>query len=139
MYTKVFWVNHELRTEVLSSSETKNFGDGGCQKRKHADFDGQNVLFTDPKHTNSAQPQLTGIVDWENVHTAPLYLLYKYPILIRDNGDEKAAYTTNTILRPHFCRELCAQFPRGSDAYIEARCIMDKFSTLDIFMLCGME
>jgi len=110
----------------------------------HADFDGQNMLFTDPKHTDGAPPRLTGIIDWEHAHTAPLYFLYEYPIFIQDNDSDKTAYTTNAILRPHFFRELCEQFPRDSEAYKEAReCMRAKCSTLntfrDIFMLCGME
>ena len=110
----------------------------------HADFDGQNMLFTDPKHTNGAPPRLTGIVDWEHAHTAPVYFLYEYPIFIQDNDSDKIAYTTNVILRSHFLRELCGQFPRDSEAYMEVReCMRAKCSTLntfrDIFMLCGME
>lgn len=110
----------------------------------HTDFDGQNMLFTDPKHTNGAPPRLTGIIDWEHAHTAPLYFLYEYPIFIQDNDSEKTAYTTNAILRPHFFRELCAQFPRDSEGYLEVReCMKAKCSTLntfrDIFMLCEME
>jgi Phosphotransferase enzyme family len=110
----------------------------------HADFDGQNMLFTDPKRTNGAPPQLTGIIDWEYAHAAPLYFLYEYPIFIQDNDNEKNAYATNAILRPHFVRELRAQFPRDSEACMEVReCMSAKCSTLntfrDIFMLCEME
>jgi aminoglycoside phosphotransferase (APT) family kinase protein len=45
----------------------------------HADFDGQNMLFTDPKHTNGAPPRLTGVIDWEYAHAAPVYFLYELP------------------------------------------------------------
>jgi len=34
----------------------------------HVDFDGQNMLFTDPKYMNNDPPQLTGIIDWEHAH-----------------------------------------------------------------------
>ncbi|KIM87993.1 hypothetical protein PILCRDRAFT_85748 [Piloderma croceum F 1598] len=110
----------------------------------HADFDDQNVLFTDPKYTNGAPPRLTGVIDWEYAHTAPVYFLYEYPIFIQDNDNEQNAYVTNAILRPHFVQELCTQFPRDSEAYMEVReCMSAKCSTLntfrDIFMLCGME
>jgi hypothetical protein len=55
----------------------------------HPDFDGQNMLFTDPKVTHEP-PQLTGIIDWEHAQTGPLYFLYEYPIFIQDNDCEKA-------------------------------------------------
>lgn len=110
----------------------------------HTDFDGQNMLFTDPMHANGAPPRLTGIIDWEYAHTTPLYFLYDYPIFIQDNDNEQNAYAANAILRHHFVRELYSQFPRDSEAYEEARESMRvKCSTLNtfcnIFMLCGME
>ncbi|KAF5383119.1 hypothetical protein D9615_005056 [Tricholomella constricta] len=108
----------------------------------HDDFDAQNMLFSNP--TNDEPPRLTGIIDWEYAHTAPLYFLYEYPIFIQDNDCEKSAYATNAILRPHFVRELRAQFPRGSMASIEAKeCMTAKCSTLntfrDLFMFSGIE
>jgi hypothetical protein len=132
---------------ILRAYNVQHAGSNGIRpsfRLLHTDLDGQNMLFTDPKHMNGAPPRLTGIIDWEYAHAAPLYFLYEYPIFIQDNDNEKNAYTTNAILRPHFVRELRMQFPRDSEAYLEAKeCMRAKCSTLstfrDIFMLCGLE
>ena len=102
----------------------------------HADFDGQNFLFTDPKHSDSTSPpRLIGGIDWDHAHTAPLYFLYEYPIFIQDNDRAKHLYKENAILRPHFARAIRKQFPRISARYLEARaCIPSgRRSTLNIF------
>jgi aminoglycoside phosphotransferase (APT) family kinase protein len=100
----------------------------------HADFDGQNLLFTDPSDGTSP-PCLIGVIDWDHVQTAPLYFLYKYPIFIQDNDGAKHLYEENSILRPHFAGAIRKQFPRGSARYFEAQaCIPSgRCSALNIF------
>lgn len=78
----------------------------------HADFDGQNFLFTEFSITGGASPRLTGVIDWENACTAPLYFLYEYPIFIQDNDCEKLPYEDNIVLRQHFVRALKGQFDK---------------------------
>ena len=57
---------------------------------RHADFDGQNLLFTDPKLSDgTSPPRLIGVIDWDYAHTAPLYFLHEYPIFIQDNNSSK--------------------------------------------------
>ena len=49
------------------------------------DFDAQNFIFTDPSLNDGTSPlRLFGAIDWDYVHTSPLYFLYKYPIFIQD-------------------------------------------------------
>ena len=109
---------------------------------RHADFDGQNILFTDPKLSDGTfPPRLIGVIDWDYAHTAPLYFLYEYPIFIQDNDSYKHLYEENAILRPHFARAIRKQFPPGSAHYLEARACIPSGRCLalnnfkDIFMI----
>lgn len=90
----------------------------------HADFDGQNLLFTGGVPTTDSPesappPRLSGVIDWECAYTGPVHFLYKFPIFIKDSDDNKAAYSDNAILRPHFVRALRQFFPKGSPGRIE--------------------
>ncbi|KAF8346817.1 kinase-like domain-containing protein, partial [Amanita rubescens] len=107
----------------------------------HADFDGQNLLFTDPKLSDgTCPPRLVGVIDLDHAHAAPLYFLYEYPIFIQDLDHSKHLYEENAILRPHFARAIRKQFPPGLARYLEARASipLGRSSTLnnfkDIFM-----
>ena len=89
---------------------------------RHADFDGQNLLFTDPTLSDgTSPPRLVGVIDWDHAHVAPLYFLYEYPVFIQDNDGSKHLYSENAILRPYFVRAIRKQFPPGSARYFEAR------------------
>src|SRR6266576_993830 len=108
---------------------------------QHGDFDGQNLLFTDPKLSDgTSPPHLVGVIDWDHTHTTPLYFLYEYPIFIRDCDYYEHLYEENAILRRHFVRALREQFPPGSAHYLEARaCIPSGRSSIlnvfkDVFM-----
>ncbi|KAK5125749.1 hypothetical protein LTR85_012024 [Meristemomyces frigidus] len=79
----------------------------------HGDFDAQNMLFTwdSPDQT----PKLSGIIDWDNSYTGPLYWLCEYPVFIRDIDHEEHLYEENKILRKRFVRMLADKFPAGSE------------------------
>ena len=89
---------------------------------QHGDFDGQNLLFTDPALSDgTSPPRLVGLIDWEHTHTAPLYFLYEYPMFIQDCDYHEHLYEENAVLRPHFVRALRKQFPPDSARYLEAQ------------------
>jgi len=98
----------------------------------HGDFDGQNLLFTDPKLSDgTSPPRLVSVIDWDHTHTVPLYFLYEYPMFIRDCDYYEHLYEENAILRQHFARALRKQFPPGSARYLEARaCIPSGRSSI---------
>ncbi|KAF8337712.1 kinase-like domain-containing protein [Amanita rubescens] len=103
---------------------------------RHTDFDGQNLLFTDPTVSGgTSPPRLVGVIDWDHAHTAPLYFLYEYPVFIQDVDTSKNLYEENAILRPHFVRAIRKQFPPGTARYFEAQaCIPSgRCSTLNNF------
>ena len=88
---------------------------------QHGDFDGQNLLFTDPApRDGDFPPRLVGVIDWDHTRTTPLYFLYEYPIFIQDVDHSKHLYEENAIPRPHFVRALRKQFSPGSARYLEA-------------------
>ena len=101
---------------------------------RHADFDGQNLLFA--RSDNASSPCLVGVIDWDYSHTAPLYFLYEYPTFIQDISSSEHLYEENAVLRQHFVRALRGQFSPGSTRYNEVRaCIPSgKCSTLNGFM-----
>ncbi|KAM6500814.1 Protein kinase-like domain containing protein [Amanita muscaria] len=103
---------------------------------RHADFDGQNLLFTDPTlNDGTSPPRLVGVIDWDHAHVAPLYFLYEYPVFIRDVDTDKHLYEENAILRPYFVRAIRKQFSPGSARYLEAQVSIPsgKCSTLNNF------
>ncbi|KIL68648.1 hypothetical protein M378DRAFT_8688 [Amanita muscaria Koide BX008] len=103
---------------------------------RHADFDGQNLLFTDPTlNDGTSPPRLVGVIDWDHAHVAPLYFLYEYPVFIRDLDTDKHLYEENAILRPYFVRAIRKQFSPGSARYLEAQVSITsgKCSTLNNF------
>ena len=85
----------------------------------HGDFDGQNMLFTWPDH--SQPPKLSGVIDWDFSYTGPQYYLYEYPIFIQDVDWSKEKYELNKILRKNFVRMIAQKFPKGSDEREDAR------------------
>lgn len=87
----------------------------------HADFDGQNMLFSIPDSQTGDPPRLTAIIDWEYAHSGPLYFLYEYPIFIQDVDWSKDLYEKNAVLRPALCKALRGQFLEGSKAWEDAR------------------
>jgi len=99
----------------------------------HADFDGQNLLFTEPDSDNNRPPRISGIIDWEYAYTGPAYFLYEYPIFIQDSDDNKGAYADNVILRRHFVRSLRRCFPKGSIDRADVKTSMKKNYTLNWF------
>src|SRR5271154_5446142 len=99
----------------------------------HADFDAQNLLFTEPDLDNNRPPRISGIIDWEYAYTGPAYFLYEYPIFIQDSDDNKGAYADNVILRRHFVRSLRRCFPKGSIDREDVKTSMKKNYTLNWF------
>lgn len=87
----------------------------------HADFDGQNMLFSPPNVRTGDPPRLTAVLDWEYAHSGPLYFLYDYPIFIQDVDWSKDQYQRNATLRSAFCHALREQFAEGSNAREDAR------------------
>ncbi|KAK7454031.1 hypothetical protein VKT23_011542 [Stygiomarasmius scandens] len=87
----------------------------------HADFDGQNMLFSDPALTNGAPPMLKGIIDWEYAYVGPLYFLYEYPIFVQDVSWSKEYYARNLVLRQHFVRALQQKFSPDSEQWEEVK------------------
>lgn len=79
----------------------------------HGDFDGQNMLFT--WENLDQAPKLSGIIDWDNSYTGPLYYLCEYPIFIVDTDLEADRYDENKILRKRFVRKLADGLPAGSE------------------------
>ena len=75
----------------------------------HADFDGQNMLFSQPEYGSA--PQLTGLIDFEFAYAGLRYFLYEYPLFIQDVSWSKHLYTENALLRSHFVRETYKQLP----------------------------
>ncbi|OQE25152.1 hypothetical protein PENSTE_c006G08279 [Penicillium steckii] len=90
----------------------------------HGDFDAQNLLFVESSPGSGKAPVLSGVLDFENSYTGPLYYLYDYPIFIQDVDHSPQFYEENAILRPHFVRALRNAFPRDSQDAIEARNVM---------------
>ena len=114
----------------------------------HADFDGQNLLFTGGGSTadgHESPPRLSGVIDWEFAYTGPVHFLYKFPIFIQDSTFNKAAYSDNAILRPHFVRALREFFPKGSSDRIELNAsikvdyILNQYHILFVVLAGGPE
>ncbi|VUC37044.1 unnamed protein product [Clonostachys rosea] len=97
----------------------------------HTDFDGQNMLFIEqPDHS---PPKLSGIIDFEYSYAGPLYFLYEYPIFIQDVSWSKELYAQNSILRPHFIREIYKNLPDEESRMILTTCMNRKSFTLNSF------
>ena len=75
----------------------------------HADFDGQNMLFSQPD--DGSAPQLTGLIDFDFAYAGPRYFLYEYPLFIQHASWSKHLYAENALLRSHFVREIYRQLP----------------------------
>lgn len=90
----------------------------------HPDFDAQNFLFTRPPVDSKDPPWLSGVLDFENAYTGPLYFLYEYPIFIQDVDYSPELYEQNSILRPRFVQSLRHGFTKGSREYSLARDVM---------------
>lgn len=102
----------------------------------HGDFDAQNLIFTT---SDSAPPQLSGVIDWDWSYTGPLYYLLEYPIFIQDVSWSPDKYNDNKILRKHFVQTLAQSYPKASCEREEVREVFrQKSYTLnsfaDIFM-----
>jgi hypothetical protein len=87
----------------------------------HADFDGQNILFSAPNSETGDPPRLTAVIDWEYSYAGPLYFLYDYPIFIQDVSWSKNLYERNAELRSAFCHALREQFAEGTTDREDAR------------------
>ncbi|KAK7054673.1 hypothetical protein VNI00_003136 [Paramarasmius palmivorus] len=99
----------------------------------HGDFDAQNILYI-PSQSGDSPPTLSGVIDWENSFTGPLYFLIEYPIFIQDVHWSKEFYARNAILRAHFIRMLAAADSRiGAGTYIRDWFPHEKSSTLNRF------
>ncbi|KAL7269208.1 hypothetical protein RUND412_008140 [Rhizina undulata] len=68
---------------------------------RHADFDGQHLLFTPPSHA-----KLTSVVDWDGAHIAPAYFLYEFPIFMSNDYYQKEAWSLNRTLRKEYVGDL---------------------------------
>ncbi|CZT16042.1 uncharacterized protein RCC_01882 [Ramularia collo-cygni] len=100
----------------------------------HADFDGQNMLFEQPDPDQP--PRLTGIIDWDQSHSGPLYYLCNYPIFIRDCDMPvyRDQYVRNLCLRQSLVFYLSRHFPRGSQERRDVQeCFRQKSYSLNGF------
>jgi hypothetical protein len=99
------------------------------------------MLFTRTEFPDLTPP-LTGVIDFENAHTAPLYYLYEYPVFIQDVSWYPEQYPTNALLRAHFVRAVWEALP-PDDRGVFVRCMNDKGYLLsgfwDAFMLIRRE
>jgi hypothetical protein len=82
----------------------------------HADFDGQNMMFTQPE--DGSPPKLTGLIDFEYAHSGPMYWLYEYPRFIQDSDFSPRYYAENAVLRPYFVSRLIQRLPTPEDRAI---------------------
>ncbi|KAH7347258.1 kinase-like domain-containing protein [Plectosphaerella cucumerina] len=106
---------------------------------RHADFDGQNIMFTLPE--DGSPPKLTGLIDFEYSHSSPLYWAYEYPMFIQDDDFYPEEYEDNAILRAHFVSEVFRHLPNSDTRAVFIDCMNAKSYTLnrfrDLFMGVG--
>jgi hypothetical protein len=130
------FLKDELVKTINSTPSRRILGPPYCLR--HPDFDLQNMLFTFP--STIGPPKLSGIIDWDDSYTAPLYELLEYPIFIQDVHWNKELYTENKLLRKHFVRALANRFPKGSEMREAVKeCFRMKCWVLQNFMEMWIE
>lgn len=97
----------------------------------HADLDGQNMLFSDAP--DGSGPRLTGIIDFEQAYTGPIYFLYEYPLLIQDVDLAKDSYEDNSVLRAHFVEQVFLNLPNQETQEMFIACMNSKNYVLNDF------
>lgn len=127
-------LNHGLRRELLDHLKAhKGHASLSSPYRLiHADFDGQNMLFT--WDDREQPPKLSGIIDWDYSYSGILYELLEYPIFIQDIHWSPEMHAEKKTLRKHFVRYLANQYPKGSeDRQVVRECFRMKSWLLQNF------
>ncbi|KAK4185146.1 hypothetical protein QBC35DRAFT_538378 [Podospora australis] len=103
----------------------------------HANFNAQNMMFVESAD-GSEPPKLTGIIDFENAYSGPLYNLYEYPIFIQDVDWSQNLYAENAILRTHFVRSIYDQLLDPLAQATLIACTNEKSHALNGFKMAFM-
>ena len=98
----------------------------------HIDPDMQNIIVVP---SDGPYPlKISGILDWDWAHTAPVYYLWEYPTFICDSHFFKIDYDDNKALRKHFVASLIQHFPEDSpERKLVKQCFREKSFILNRF------